>query len=177
MMYNSAINLDVTKNSSSFNISGANSKISISGETQLLNDGSAILNGQFLMGSSGENAFLKGGITAGSGILIASGAGALRIDVLPYLNRQIITKSGNYTYTVQDDTVIYTGIASTGAMFTKLAVASAINRAFVVKHAGSGTLTVSGDAPFFSSGLVNSISMSRGDSYWFHSDGVTYYVY
>lgn len=80
-MQNSAIALDVTKTSNNFYISGAASKITVSGESSLLNDGSAILDGQFLIGSSGDNSFNAGGITAGNGLIIQSGAGVLRMDV------------------------------------------------------------------------------------------------
>jgi hypothetical protein len=42
-------------------------------------DSSQIYDGQLLIGSSGDNAFIQGGITAGSGIVIVSGSGRLTI--------------------------------------------------------------------------------------------------
>lgn len=79
--FNSAINLDVTRNTSSFSVSGSNSKLSVSGEAQIFNDGSGIFNGQLLIGSSGENAFVQGSVIGNSGVTINSGAGTLSFSV------------------------------------------------------------------------------------------------
>jgi hypothetical protein len=79
MAYNSAINLDVTKSASSFSVSGANSKLSVSGEASILNDGSGIGHGKLLIGDSGENAFIEGSLIGGSGVVISTGNGVLTI--------------------------------------------------------------------------------------------------
>jgi hypothetical protein len=53
--------------------------VSSTSGTVTVQGGGTILNGQLLIGSTGDNAFLQGGITAGSGISIISGSGSLTI--------------------------------------------------------------------------------------------------
>lgn len=80
MAYNSIVNLDITKSSTTgFSLSGANSKIGVTGEVSITNDGLGIFDGQFLIGNSGENAFVQGNIIPGTGIVINSGAGSITI--------------------------------------------------------------------------------------------------
>jgi hypothetical protein len=82
MPYNSAINLDVTKSATTgFYLSGANSKIGVTGEIGIFNDGSGIYNGQLLIGASGDNSFIQGDLYGIGGVYINSGSGNLGIGV------------------------------------------------------------------------------------------------
>lgn len=99
----------------------------------------------------------------------------------PQVSANLTTQSGNYNFVTGDYMAVYTGVV--GATFTLLAANSGIrNKVYAVKHAGSGSLIVTGqNSLIFSTEPTGSLSMSRGDHYFFHCGGsglqTIYYLY
>ena len=99
----------------------------------------------------------------------------------PQVSNNLTLQSGNYNFVTGDYMAIYTGTA--GATFTLLSASSGIrNRVYAVKHAGSGSLILTGaNSTIFTTDPVNSLNMSRGDHYFFQvagsGAGAIYYAY
>jgi hypothetical protein len=95
--------------------------VSSTSGTVTVQGGGTILNGQLLIGSTGDNAFLQGGITAGSGISIVSGSGSLTIHS-SVISSQQLTLSGpsaQRTYTLPDASVTLASLTSTQTLSAK----------------------------------------------------------
>lgn len=142
------------------------SVLSVTGGQQVANNVTA---------PSGDTLTLAGNGGAGASIVLGIGDTVTINGALQGLRVRVNNQAGGYTITSSDYYVGYTGAG--GQTFTLPAVASNVNRVFVIKNRGTGNLTLAagGSDQLFSTTNASSFVLVPGVAATVICDG-TYWV-
>lgn len=137
-------------------------------------DGATPTDGQLLIGHTANGTFNKGTLTAGTGITITNGAGA--VTITDNGNESVTTTSAGTFAPSASGHYVFTGTTST---WTLPAVSGTSGRVMFIKNRGSGTVTINTTAAaneIYSSSAVNTYALTAGSAIILVSDNTFYNI-
>lgn len=136
--------------------------LTLSGSTLSVTPATSVAN--TVVAASGSTLSLEGNGGAGASIVLGLGSTIALSGSLQGLKVRVNLQAGNYTVTSTDLFVVYTGAGSQS--FTLPAASSNVDRLYLIKNRGTGTLTLActGADEIFTTTNVSTFSLRAGEA-------------